>query len=473
MLRKRFEGCRKIILHNTDRDNRKNDFYKKKANPSGFTFFWGKEAECLLLAQGADAGQNLALKQLERSATTGGAEGELVGHLELLGCSHGVTTTNDGDAVALSQALGNSLGALGEGIELEHTHGAVPEHGLGALDDGADFLDGLVTDVDAHAALGNLAVLCPGSSAEGLGTLLELEGVASVGGQDELHALAGSIGQNLVGQVELVGLNLGVTHILALSGKEGVSHSTTDDEGLTLLHELGEHLNLVGNLGTTHDNNERLLGGLELALKVLKLVLDEEAHSGLLGEVGHTLGGGVGAVSRAESVVHVQSCVTQQSLGELGVVLLLLLVEANVVQQHHITVLKSGSSSGSGLADGLRNKGNRLAQVAGQALSSGLQRELGLVAGTLGAAQVRAEHQTGALLEQVLNGGQSSHDAGIVGDGTILHGNVEVHAHEDFLTGNVEVTYCEFSHIRLFCWLDKIRKEFPGSTPLRGNYTPN
>ena len=85
--------------------------------------------------------------------------------------------------------------------------------------------------------------------------------------------------------------------------------------------------------------------------------------------------------------------------------------------------------------------------MAGKALSSSLQGELSLVAGTLGAAEVRAEDKASAVLKQILDGGQSCNDAGIVGDYTVLHGNVEVHAHEDFLTGNVEVAYSQFSHM--------------------------
>ena len=33
--------------------------------------------------------------------------------------------------MGLAQGLGHGLGALGEGGELEHAHGAVPDHGVG------------------------------------------------------------------------------------------------------------------------------------------------------------------------------------------------------------------------------------------------------------------------------------------------------------------------------------------------------
>ena len=400
----------------------------------------------LLLAQGADAGKHLAFEQLEGGAATRGAEGELVGHLELLGCGHGVATAHDGGAIALGEAFSQGLGALGEGVELEHAQGAVPENGLGALDDAAEFLNGLVTDVDAHAISRHGTTFSPGSGAEGFGAFFELEGVAGVGGQDEGHTLGLGVGQNLVGEVELVGFDLGVAYIVALGGQEGVGHGTTDDEGLALLHELGEYLNLVGDLGTAHDDDKGLLGGAELAFEVFELTLDEEAHGRLLGKVGHTLGGGVGAVGRTESIVHIEGGIAEQGLGELGVVLLFLLVETDVVEQHHVTILQGLAGGGGGFTDGFGDEGNGLAQVAGEALGGSGQGELGLVAGSFGAAQVGAENEAGAVLEQVLDGGQSGHDAGIVGNLAILHGYVEVNAHEHFLAGDIQVAYSEFSH---------------------------
>jgi hypothetical protein len=65
-------------------------------------------------------------------------------------------------------------------------------------------------------------------------------------------------------------------------------------------------------------------------------LLQQEARHGGLQELGHTLCGGVGAVGCAESVVDIQVCICGQLLGKLGIVLLLLLVEAHVLQQQQL-----------------------------------------------------------------------------------------------------------------------------------------
>ncbi len=117
---------------------------------------------------------------------------------------------------------------------------------------------------------------------------------------------------------------------------------------------------------------------LSLTVKVVQLLLEQEASDGWLEELGHALGGGVGAVGSAEGVVHVQVSVGSQLrdtathnaivisrstvsarhehvhsgtgrhamlwgaylLGEVSVVLLLLLVEAHVLQQDELQARK-------------------------------------------------------------------------------------------------------------------------------------
>ena len=88
-----------VSLYNTEYFNAT----KKRWIREESTFFFPEIIRSILLvAQRADAGQNLALEQLKRSATTGGAEGKLVSHLELLSSGYGVATTYDGDAIGLS-----------------------------------------------------------------------------------------------------------------------------------------------------------------------------------------------------------------------------------------------------------------------------------------------------------------------------------------------------------------------------------
>ena len=52
------------------------------------------------------------------------------------------------------------------------------------------------------------------------------------------------------------------------------------------------------------------------------------------------------------------------------------------------------------------------------------------------------DQAAGLLLQDALDGGQGRHDAGVVLDDAVLHGNVKVHAHDDALSFQVNVLYC-------------------------------
>lgn len=229
---------------------------------------------------------------------------ELVLDAVLLGDGGGVTTSDDDDLAVLLDSVDDGieggLGAAGELLELEDTGGTVPEDGLGLGDGLLVELDGLLAAVKTLPAVGD-AVLVGGVAS--VGVLVELVGGDVVNGEDELDALglgllnevANGLGASLVEE--------GVTDGDALEGLlEGESHTTADDQGVDLVKEVVDELNLVGDLGTTEDGEERTLGLLESLGEVLKLLLDEET-GGFLGQV-DTDHGGVSTVSSAESVVY-------------------------------------------------------------------------------------------------------------------------------------------------------------------------
>ena len=63
--------------------------------------------------------------------------------------------------------------------------------------------------------------------------------------------------------------------------------------------------------------------------------------------------------------------------------------------------------------------------------------------------EVRHEHQRAALIEDVLDGRQGRHDAGVVGNlarAVLGHRNVEVYAHQDALARDVDVAQCHLVH---------------------------
>jgi hypothetical protein len=108
--------------------------------------------------KGSNTREDKTLKELEGSATTSGDVGHLLSEAGLLNGSDGVTSTDDGDgalASALSEGLGDSVGALSELVELEHTHGAVPDDGLAVRELLLDELGGLGAVVKTHPSVGD------------------------------------------------------------------------------------------------------------------------------------------------------------------------------------------------------------------------------------------------------------------------------------------------------------------------------
>src|SRR5690349_6427600 len=85
--------------------------------------------------QDLDAGQLLALGELEAGAAAGGdvAERALV---EAEGAHRrgGVAASDDREAVDRRESLGDGTGAAGELLGLEDAHRTVPEHGAGAAE---------------------------------------------------------------------------------------------------------------------------------------------------------------------------------------------------------------------------------------------------------------------------------------------------------------------------------------------------
>lgn len=94
---------------------------------------------------------------------------------------------------------------------------------------------------------------------------------------------------------------------------------------------------LGGNLGATHDGGEGALGLLDGALKVVELLLQQEAGHGGRQELGHALGRAVCAVSGAEGVVHEQVERRGELLGEVCDYVSKYSITVSIVR-HHIRV---------------------------------------------------------------------------------------------------------------------------------------
>ena len=387
--------------------------------------------------------------------------GHLVGVTQLLHSSSAVAAADDGDGGSLAQSLGHSLGALGEGGELKHAHGAIPDDGTRVGHGVAVQLHGLGTNVQALPAIGDLT----GLDHLTVGVGRESVGADGIHGQQQLYALGLGLLDHILGVVHPVGFQQAVAHLAAHGGREGVGHAAADDDGVGDLQQVVDDADLAGHLAAAQDGHQGALGAGNGAAQELQLLLDQEArHGGQIG--GHAGGGGVGTVDRAEGVGHVQIRHGSHGLRQLGVVLGLTLFKAGVLQQQDLAGLQRGSLGLRILTDNILGKDDLLAQQLAQALGDGSQSQLlqgflpvlffdgrcvltlfhllfhiGLKGGH-GLAQVRAGDDGGAVLQQIPDGGQGGDNALVAGDlaGLLVLGNVEIAAQQDLLAGYLHVT---------------------------------
>ena len=251
--------------------------------------------------------------------------------------------------------------------------------------------------------------------------------------------------QHIGAVANLLLVHQGGAHLVALGLQEGVGHAAADDEGVHLAQEVFNDAELIGNLGAPQDGQEGPLGVLHGVAQVLDFLLHQVAHGGFLHVIGDAGGGAVGPVAGAEGVVHVDVAKGGQVLGEVLDVLGLLLAEAGILKKHHVAVLHGGHG-GPGVIpyhSVVICEDDGFAQQLGKADGHGSQGEL-LLRAVLGLAQVGAEDEPGALVHQVLDGGQGGDDAVVVGDFPLLHGDVEIAPHQHPLAGGLQVLDGDF-----------------------------
>ena len=150
----------------------------------------------------------------------------------------------------------------------------------------------------------------------------------------------------------------------------------------------------------------------------------------------------------AEGVGHEDVRKVSQLPGELGVVGLLLLLEAGVLEEHDLPVLHVGHAGLGALAHGVGGEldpdiGQQLTEALGHGGQGILHVHL-----ALGTAQVGAKDHLRLMVQQILDGGHSGHDALIVRHLHVLgQGHVEVYPAQDPLTFYLNVFHSLFCHL--------------------------
>ena len=232
-----------------------------------------------------------------------------------------------------------------------------------------------------------------------------------------------------------VGLDKGPPNLTALGLHEGVSHATADDQLVHAVEQVLQHSQLGAHLGATNDGCHRLLRPAKHLLQRLDLALHQEAERLVLREkLGDHRGGSVGAVRRAERVVDVEIAILRELTGEEFIPRLLLPVEAEVLQNGDLTGRQGLRHLQRLIAHTVGGKLDGPAEVALQGRQDVAQREVRI--GTFRPPEVAHEHQASAGVQHVLQGRQSSADAGVVGHGAVAvlgggaHRDVEVHTNQ-------------------------------------------
>ena len=144
-------------------------------------------------------------------------------------------------------------------------------------------------------------------------------------------------------------------------------------------------------------------------------------------------------MSGAEGIEDENVAIGSEDLGDLGIVLLLTLVETDVLENEDLARLDSGDSLGSLLAVGVGDKGNIEARELSELLGDRLKGELRLEAGAIGTAEVAHEDDASVVLNEVVDGGQGSLDAGGVANDAILDRHVKVNADKNALAVDIDV----------------------------------
>ena len=246
------------------------------------------------------------------------------------------------------------------------------------------------------------------------------------------------------GVVDPVVLGQALADRLALGEEERVRHPAAEDEEVDLRQEVLDDLDLVADLRSAEDRRERPLRVLEEPAQDADLALHQEARVGRQ-EPGDPDRRGVGPMGRPERVVHEDVGVRRERLGELRVVLLLLRVEAEVLEEDRLARPHPLDGVLGADPERVAGHGHVPPQELAQALADRPQPEPVLDL-AVGPAEVAGEDDLRARAEERRDRRQGGPDARVVGDLAVGERDVEVDADEDALARGVEVADGQLVH---------------------------
>src|SRR6267143_1693268 len=152
------------------------------------------------------------------------------------------------------------------------------------------------------------------------------------------------------------------------------------------------------------------------------------------------------AMRGAKRITDEKAVTESRELFRKGLVVLFLLgMEADVFEQEDIAVGECFALRLRNGPDTVRGKPNRPADEFLELLGY-LHERVFRIWAALGAAQMRSEHQSAALLNREAERGDRFANAGVVGDHAVFERNVEVHADEDAFSAKIEIVDGQLVH---------------------------
>src|SRR5690554_35771 len=333
--------------------------------------------------------QGFAFHEFEECAAAGGDVGDLVSYAVFVNGCDGVAAAGEGEGVAFGDGFGQGFGAVAELVEFEHANRAVPEDSFGVLEQARELAGGFRAYVEDH----------------------------------------------VFGGVDQVVFAQGFAYRVAGCGQEGVGDAATDDDLVTHFFQGVEDVQFGGDFGAANDSNHGLGRVVEGFAEGVEFGCQQRAGAGFGSELRHTVGGGLGAVGGAEGVHHVDIAQGGVLLGEVFVVFLFALIEANVFEQYDFAVGHFNA------VKVILDQADFLAQQGNQVLGYGLHGGGFVVHAFFRADQVGHQHDFGAGVFGGLDGRQRGADAGVAGYFAVFDRYVQVFTNQNPLAGQVQVSY--------------------------------
>ncbi len=303
----------------------------------------------------------------------------------------------------------------------------------------------------------------------GVGVVGEGVGCNAVGAEHEVHAFFLGFLHDFEGEVEFVVLADRETYVAALSLCEGIGHAAAEDEVVNLVHEVLDDADFGRHFRAAHDGGEGTVDVVEHVVDGLDFFLHQvtEHLVVVVEEISHDSGRGMAAVCGAECVVHVNVGIRGELFGKFFLALFHFLlggvvvgvffvdthglafffgVEAEVFEQEHLAGLEVGGHVvGGGAVFGESYVG---AEGLGNGVLNLAERHFGVHL-AFGLAHVRHDDERTVVVQDFLEGGEGTADAGIVSDVAVLvEGHIEVNADDGLLAIEVEIVDC--CHFAIF-----------------------